>query len=53
MKTRVFRGLGSSERVAKRATEAQMLSREAVNRELEARQSRKFLCDFVKNPVFV
>ena len=29
-----------------------MLSREAVNRELGARQSRKFLCDFEKKSVF-
>ena len=29
-----------------------MLSREAVSRELGARQSRKFLCDFEKKSVF-
>ena len=33
LKTHDFHGLGSSETLAKRATEAQKLSREAVSRE--------------------
>ena len=40
LKTRVFRGLGSSNVVARETSEAQKLSREALSREIVAIQLR-------------
>ena len=48
LKTRVFRGLESSETIVRKATDVHQLSREALGRETVTRQSRYLLYDFGK-----